>query len=165
MKNIKKIVTSLLAMSMIFTFVACGNKVGEIDEDDFMDALEEYLDWEEDEDYFEYEDIDNPESYKLDCYVYGNSKNIEITYGIFSDEDDAEEYFADRYRGNPPYGGSSVKHYSEGEYGYYIVNMQDTDFEARYYYGDMIIEVHASGEDNVAAVKKLLKSFKLPVKS
>lgn len=177
MKRTVKIMAAFLTLSMAFSLCSCGKSIKKIDEDDFADALEDELDWEEDEDFriheeyevyaVNFEDADDPYYYDTDTFIQGAEDDDEgillfIQYNLFEDEDDAEEFFLDyydEYVGND----SSRPHAHSGNSGYFIDTSSDTRFSAYYYAEDMVIYV-SSFRDGADTMRDFVRSLGYPVK-
>ena len=179
MKIFRKVLSAALVATMLFSLTACGKKVVKIDEDDFVDALEDNIEWEERQQYVyiedttvyatNFEDPDDSFDYDADVYISGmdhgeTDYSVYCQYIIFDDEDDANEYFANYYEAMAEDNDDASKKYKEGESGYFIdINVED-GFHGVYYAEDMVFELRAYNEESVKAVKTMLKDFDLPTK-
>lgn len=86
MKNMKKVLVVVLALTMIFSLAACNKKV--IDDKDFEDIME-------DMDYSVYEGSGDK---KIDTnmYAYDEDMDYYVNFDEYEDKDDAIEDFEDR---------------------------------------------------------------------
>lgn len=175
MKNFKKIMAGALMLSMLFSFTACGKKIEKIDDGDLTDAMEDELGWDEDDEYREhkdyeiwgtnFDDVDDPYIYDLDSHIQGMDDSLFISYSIFDDEEEAEEYFLLYYDVWAKDNKEVPSKYSKNNYGYFIEYVkQDDAFHAYYYAEDMVLEVAAYEKDDVKDLVKFLKAIGYPVK-
>lgn len=178
MKNFKKVLAAALVASMLFSLTACGKKVVKIDEDDFSDALEDTIDWEEGREFGIIKDTtviattyDEADSYEYDADIYINGMDYGLTdysvyvqYVIFDDEDDANDYFYCYYEAYAEDNKDVSKKYTEGESGYFIDVNVDDGFHAFYYAEDMVFEIRAFDEASAKAVRGMLNDFGFPTK-
>lgn len=176
MNRIEKTVALLLIASMTVSITGCHKKFEKIDEDDIISALEDTLDLEEAEDgdgesdYYNIMDNYPDRDSFIRAYMDsgdGDDGSVVITYIVYEDEDDAEEYFEycyDVVTDNPIYKPKDYKeHYEEGEWGYAVVEVGD-HFLAVYYVDDMVLEVSARSEEDVGYAKDFIRELGLPLK-
>ena len=178
MKKMRMIVAVTLASATLFSMTGCVKKIEKIDEDDLMDAFEDYFDWEEQADYRELENYevratnfgnaDRPFIYDADYYLQGCGYNDEgvsayVSYIIFEDEEDADEYFENYFATYAEDKKDVSQSYREGDWGFFIPD-NDNMFRAFYFVDDMVMEVSAYDDDGIETLKDMLKNFGYPVK-
>lgn len=95
MKKFKALTAGLMAGVMLFSLVGCANFKA-TDKKSFENALEDVLDLEEQDDYWEYEDED---TWIDDCdtVVYAYDGDCYYSFYEFDDPEDAADFFEDNY--------------------------------------------------------------------
>jgi len=181
MKTLSKIMSVLLVAVMLFSVTSCSGRVSKVDEDDLMEALEDYYGWEKNEEYREnnhyiatganLDDINDPHLYE-DVYLLFGSEFITdddkfgtyavVSYICFNDNEDAEEYFLTYYDAVAKVDKKMEKKYKKHKYGYFIEQDDEDYFIAYYYAEDMVMSISSSDEEGIKATKKLLKFLRLP---
>ena len=176
MKKVKGVIASVLVVTMMFSLTSCCS-VKKIDDKDLEDAFEDVFDWDEDDnDYYEsddyekwatnFDDPDDPFIYDLDQYISGYDSDddgyMSVSYCVFEDSEDADEYFGYYYEAFAAGDKEVEKSYHAGRNGYYISYNEKDRFFAVYFCDDMIIEVTASGDDYTKQMNKFLKTLGLP---
>lgn len=176
MKYFKKIATVALIGVMLVSLAGCGNTVKKVKEDKIRDVMKEQLDIKKKDCYeydeyelhgTNYEDVEDPyiyeDVYYLRGYDYDDDDDVYVTYYIFDDEDDADDYFSHYYEAYS-FIDKKYRHYKEGKNGYCIDTSDKDTYIAMYYAEDMVIEVSAFGEGATKRMKKFVKKLGLPVK-
>ena len=180
MKKAKEILSAGMAIVILLSATGCHKKVKKVDPDDVTDALEDVLDFEENEsisdpienNYYQVlEDHDEMEIAISGCAERGTGiDNIIVVYKICYDEDDAEDEFKSHYdlqydfvRDRRDYFEIQDGYYKEGEYGY-LYYQSESDFFAYYYVDDMFLTVSASSEEYIEEAKDFIRELGLPVK-
>lgn len=172
MKRVEFIV-SLMILSLLLTFAGCSKKIVMIDEDNIIDALENVLDLEEFDgehrtDCYFIENV-GPDNFGVSAYVNNDTEDpndecIYIEYYSIDDEDSVEEWFESQEN---TFGRNNenlvAKSYTEGECGYFIVQVDNT-IKAFYFADGMRIEVDVISNSGYDLTEEFLKELGLPFK-
>lgn len=174
MKYLKKILALALISVMVLSFAGCGKTVKKIEEDKLKKAMKDQLGWKrgdiydgEDDDFWgtNFDDVDDPyiyeDVYYLKGYEWDEEESMWVSYYIFDDEDDANDYFSHYYEAYS-FIDKKYRNYKEGKNGYYIDNDDEDTFSAMYYAKDMVIEVSAYGEESAKKMNKFVGKLGLP---
>ncbi|MCR5803149.1 MAG: hypothetical protein K6G47_02710 [Clostridia bacterium] len=174
MKYFKKIAAVALIGVMLVSLAGCGKTVKKIDEDKIIEVAKKQLDLKkkdfrdgEDDEMWgtNFEDVDNPyiyeDVYYLKASEYDDDESMWISYYIFEDEEDANDYFSHYYEAYS-FLDKKDRNYKEGKNGYYIDANDDDSFSAVYYAEDMVIDVSAYGKESAKKMKKYVGKLGLP---
>jgi len=148
-KTVKKIMSVILATSVVLPLAACGKKIEPVKAKDFKKALEESLDIDDDE-YYDWDDED-------DENIWYSDSNIVIDFYIYEDEDDAYDLFEDLYdeyqdmMDDKDFSGKSKAVFTD-TYGYITLNgeadtkhwLDDDIYGGIYYAGDMVAYIYTT---------------------
>lgn len=176
MKYFKKIAAVVLTGVMLVSLAGCGNTVKKVDEDKIRDVMKAQLgikrgDCYEHEEYelrgTNYEDVDDPYIYEDVYYLRGSEhdddEDVYVSYYIFDDADEADEYFSHYYEAYS-FIDKKYRNYKEGKNGYCIDTSDEDTYLAMYYADDMVIEISAFGKDSTKNAKKFAKKLGFPAK-
>lgn len=168
-KTVRKIMSVILATSVVLPLASCGRKIEPIDSKDFKKALEDILDIDDDE-YYDWEEDDNENIWYYDS-------NIIVDFYIYEDEDDAYDYFEDQYdeyedmMDDKDFSGKSKAVFTD-TYGYILLdgeadtkNWLDDDYYGGIYYaGDMVVRIFTTSTKDAKkeTVDELLSELGLP---
>lgn len=175
MKYFKKIAAVALIGVMLVSLAGCGKTVKKIDEDKIYEVAKKQLEWKKkdfyDGEYDEmhgtnFEDVDDPYIYEDVSYIkgsdYDDDESMWVSYYIFDDEEDANDYFSHYYEAYS-FIDKKYRNYKEGKNGYFIDSEDEDDsFSALYYADDMVIEVSAYGKESAKKMKKFVDKLGLP---
>ena len=175
MKFVKKLVSVMLAVMMVFSLAACskseksGSTKVEFTEKEFVDALEDAFDTDVEESFIieengvvSYFGESYPANTKYSSYTLTGATFI--AFYAFENSDDADAYFAAQYEtmkqmDDDYYDGF----YNSGESGYYCAPKQsDWEMYCVYYYDNFVFEISVVVDTEREKAVDLLDALHLP---